>query len=287
MPEDLLVPYREYLSKMAEKHPDSDLPLLRKLIERQTRVPKSALKSAPPAPSANPSPAPPLKLRLARAKRGILAWIASRDPVLRDRLPSDGKRTTGGHTVHHTVTLPQVETETLLTLGTTIRHLGQKGDLLFMPAYWHDTSPMSFFTAQQEGVIVVPLVHDLLPITISDKYEKNWARHFHYNVYATCLISDAVVAISDATRKDIDKLMQSHSFPPPTIRVQHHGYDFGDDAASDLKSERFPEDVPYFLMVGSIEPKKNHVMVIDSFLEFARYQSRLPPEDCWIPGLDA
>jgi alpha-1,2-rhamnosyltransferase len=131
---------------------------------------------------------------------------------------------------------------------------------------------MTYFTLQQSGVKVVPMLHDLLPVSIPDKYEQVWSRCFHYNVYATCMLADAVVCISHATRNDLERLMESHSYRLQKIFVQHHGFDFNKVRKTPVSLNRFPADTKYFIMVGSIEPKKNHSIVIEQFLNIARFR---------------
>ncbi len=256
LPPEIITCYLDYLQKLAVLRPERELPKLARLIEMQL------LESLP---AGRPVATGPLSFRrrVAQMRREMLARVASMDPVLKKLVKS---HVTGKMAIDPSE-LPSVDQVKLV--GNQFFHQACEGDLLFMPAYWHDITPMSYFTLQQSGVTIVPMLHDLLPVIIPEKYEKAWSRHFHFNVYVTCLLADAIVAISHATRRDLGRLMESHSYPPPEIFVQYHGFDFQKARDGDSPSKRFPADSNYFLMVGSIEPKKNHSLVIDQFIRVA------------------
>jgi len=157
----------------------------------------------------------------------------------------------------------------------------QPGEVLFMPAYWHDTQPGFYMRLRSRGLVICPLVHDILPITHPEFYESPWREQFARWVFEVLSHSDHVYYISEFTRDSVAAVNASRFHRQlPGGTVLHHGRDFA-------RSEHVPEQVkspavravregpPYFLMVGSIEPKKNHLKVLAEF------------ESLWHRGIQA
>ncbi len=154
------------------------------------------------------------------------------------------------------------------------------GDVLFMPAYWHDTPPGFYKLLQREGLKICPMLHDILPITHREYYESPWKEQFRLFVFEIIKSADHVFYISEYTRLALEKAMRAYGpveLPPGEVLL--HGYDFapvkpGASLSGAVKTVLKNPD-PYFLMVGSIEPKKNHLKVIAEF------------ETLWAKGSDA
>jgi glycosyltransferase involved in cell wall biosynthesis len=152
------------------------------------------------------------------------------------------------------------------------RRLGfSKGDALFMPAYWHDTPPGYYARLRREGLVICPMLHDVLPITHAKYYQSPWRDMFkRYVLELLASHADHVHYISAFTRDELARIAKdeglSHVAPG---KVLHHGYDFGEGAAtapiSGAVARVLDDPAPFFLMVGSIEPKKNHVRVLEEF----------------------
>lgn len=170
--------------------------------------------------------------------------------------------------------------------GINNRLMGRRkydeGDVLFMPAYWHDTPPGFYKRLRRNGLVICPLVHDILPITHAEHYESPWRDQFKIFVSEVLRNSDHVYYISEFTRGAVHEVNEKdfHLRLPPST-VIHHGHDFashmGDvqKAHSRAVADIVTRERPYFLMVGSIEPKKNHLKVIEEF------------ERLWLEGVQA
>ncbi len=153
----------------------------------------------------------------------------------------------------------------------------KNGDILFCPAYWHDL-PASFYkNAKKEGAKIIILVHDILPITHSKYYNYPWRQDtFLANVLHACEYADAFFTVSKYTADSLIQFAKRRKINLPPIAVSYNGYETlvdVDDCPSDheitldfwnpLASSVF--DCRPFLMVGSVEPKKGHIPVIDTF----------------------
>ncbi len=152
------------------------------------------------------------------------------------------------------------------------------GDILFMPAYWHDTPPRHYKALAAKGLRLCPLVHDVLPITHAEAYESPWREQFRHFVLEVLRNSDHVYFVSHATRDAVRAVCAEAEVPLPSHSVLHHGRDGVRSASARPRSKAVREVIargrPLFLMVGSIEPKKNHLRVLEEF------------EALWRAGVD-
>jgi glycosyltransferase involved in cell wall biosynthesis len=137
---------------------------------------------------------------------------------------------------------------------------------------------------RDSGVSVYFMVHDLLPVHLpnvfppgaGEKHDK-WLQVISKYDGAIC-ISNAVA--DDLTQWRIKTDIENHVSRPYRIEVSRHGADYlasapsrglPNDAAA-LLAQMFSR--PSFLMVGTIEPRKAYLEVIDAFSEL------------WSDGLD-
>ena len=142
------------------------------------------------------------------------------------------------------------------------------GDVLFMPAYWHDQSPDVYRRAQARGAQIVPLVHDILPITRPEDYHAPWRDEFRAFVSQTLSFSDHVMCVSLATLADVTTFMREEGLDLPSCSVRRHGMDrFQDnsDTSIDQRLRSVLKGTDFnVLTVGSIEPKKNHALLLQA-----------------------
>ena len=173
-------------------------------------------------------------------------------------------------------TKPRVAAANVGTLTRTSRIECGPGDLLFCPAYWHDVDPTLYHSYVGAGAKVVILVHDVLPITFPFFYEAPWRCDFKRNVLAAFRYAHAFCTVSNYTRHGLAELAARERLPVVPLMTTYNGYEpFVPLGAVDLLSrsevlEMVRELGRYYLMVGSIEPKKGHCPVIQCFEEMWR-----------------
>ncbi len=155
----------------------------------------------------------------------------------------------------------------------------QPGEVLFMPAYWHDTQPGLYMRLRQQGLVICPLVHDILPITHPEFYESPWREQFAHWVFEVLSHSDHIYYVSEATRRAVAEVNASQfQRRLPAGTVVHHGSDLlglppvSSAQEGSLGDHAARQEPPFFLMVGSIEPKKNHLRVVAEFEALWRRQ---------------
>jgi glycosyltransferase involved in cell wall biosynthesis len=136
------------------------------------------------------------------------------------------------------------------------------GDVLFCPAHWHDTSPEIYRWIRSQGCDVVILLHDILPITLPSCYPSPMRDHFRNNVIQAFDIATAFICVSKTTCKALGEFAQLCGKQNKFVTA-YNGYHAlrqkgGWSRAKDYAFQESP-----FLMVGSIEPKKGHIRVIE------------------------
>jgi glycosyltransferase involved in cell wall biosynthesis len=125
------------------------------------------------------------------------------------------------------------------------------------------------------GLPRVTTVHDIIPL-LRPELTKDNRRLFARLLDVNLQLSDKVIAVSEATRKD---LVQFGGVPPEKISVVYEAAAPGlapisfEASAPFLRSLHLVNEggqqTPYFVFVGNIEPKKNVRRLLEAFKEFS------------------
>ena len=171
-------------------------------------------------------------------------------------------------------------------LTRSVRVVPGPHDMVFCPAYWHDTPPDRYRGYAALGAKVVILVHDILPITFPRFYDSPWCYEFRRNVVAAHSYAAAFCTVSDYTRHGLAELAFRERLKPVPAMTTYNGFEPMVTSGGIARAGKghIPESGPisavqalgrYYLMVGSIEPKKGHRPVIACF------------EAMWAAGLQS
>jgi glycosyltransferase involved in cell wall biosynthesis len=150
------------------------------------------------------------------------------------------------------------------TLGTpSIENLiGRPADVYFYP---------NFLTVPQKQGKKVIFIHDLTFITNPDMVQQDTLKNLENNMGKQGEKADLILTCSEYNRQEILKYFQS--LPESKIRVVPHGlnHEFRLPApAEKIRSvkEQYRLPHPYFLFVGTLEPRKNLLRLVHAFLIF-------------------
>lgn len=149
-----------------------------------------------------------------------------------------------------------------------------RGDVMFCPAYWHDNTPEIYDDIKRTGCEIVILVHDLLPITFPDCYNYPWRDEFKRNIARSFSYTSAFFCVSNYTRTSLIEFMVRNRLPRLPMMTAYNGFEPlvppGHSATSLVQlcgkadlSSLFGLGPNPLIMVGSIEPKKGHVSVVE------------------------
>ena len=123
---------------------------------------------------------------------------------------------------------------------------------------------------------VVVTVHDIIGMIFPNQL--GWPSRFYWGKWLPSAVkrADALIADSENTKKDLIKYL---SIPESKIRViypsGHEGFSPRPDSRA-LKEihERIGIKEKYFLAVGTLEPRKNLIRVIEAFAKFVEAKKR-------------
>ncbi|MBR6386057.1 MAG: glycosyltransferase family 4 protein [Ruminococcus sp.] len=126
-----------------------------------------------------------------------------------------------------------------------------------------------FPVLKQNGVKIVTQLYDLIPITHPQFCHENTAMNFMIYTGANIKYADLIITSADATVKALNELTDKLSAKRKKTIVVPLGSDFAKKTndpteVSDKKVAEIAENCKYILMVGTIEPRKNHSLVIDA-----------------------
>jgi alpha-1,2-rhamnosyltransferase len=131
----------------------------------------------------------------------------------------------------------------------------------------------------RRGGVIIGFYYDIIPLLYPGFFARQATQVFHDWFNMSLPYFSAVIAISRSTAIDLSCYIPARGLPhKPGLRIGwfHLGADF------EAKDEEDPSEqilvlssrMPFFLSVGTIEPRKNHVTVLAAF------------ERLWDQGLD-
>lgn len=116
------------------------------------------------------------------------------------------------------------------------------------------------------GLRVAVLVHDTIPLDFPQFSRPHAVAEMQALVEAVVRHANLVICNSAATRDDLARHARRHG-PLPESIVAHLGTDVVQPDPAELPAN-LPLDRPYFLAVGTLEPRKNHALLLDVWDKF-------------------
>jgi glycosyltransferase involved in cell wall biosynthesis len=149
-------------------------------------------------------------------------------------------------------------------------HLESGAVFLDVDSAWNSlTRPRAELLPQlaADGIHIVEVLCDIMPITDFEWFEQHSARRFIDHVEAHARHADLVLAISEDTAEQYTRWGLSTERRIPPVAVVTLGTELPVDVDDDVVPE-VPEPlkgVRYLLTVGTIEPRKNHQVLLDAY----------------------
>lgn len=146
------------------------------------------------------------------------------------------------------------------SLRRVIHAPGRKAFLLVSHQSLERAAPIDVM--RRAGCVFVPLIHDLIPATHPEYARpKQPARHL-LRIGTTAALADAVIVNSAATAASLVPHLTTRGAPPPVL-VAPLGIELPDVPVPPIALE------PYFVSLGTIEPRKNHLLLLNIWREMA------------------
>jgi glycosyltransferase involved in cell wall biosynthesis len=148
-----------------------------------------------------------------------------------------------------------------------------QGDIFFEPdATW--TDPLNrgvlFRKLKAKGVLVVVLNHDIIPFLMPEYFPPNTLSSFSEAIADHIQYTDYALATSGRVARDLNDLSERFLGRSLATRVIKLGADLAapaDTGDADAFPAAFPElsGLRYLLTVGTIEPRKNHALLLEAY----------------------
>lgn len=147
------------------------------------------------------------------------------------------------------------------------------GDILFeLDSVWdgrcHNRAEVLPLFADR-GVIISTYIYDVLPITNPEFWPEPIPLFYDY-IAANLRYASSLITSVNETVKRLSKIAEKSNVPLPPCSVSWLGSDFKTESKSDgvsKKAEEIAQKGKYILCVGTIEPRKNHKVVLDAYDE--------------------
>ena len=118
------------------------------------------------------------------------------------------------------------------------------------------------------GVKTVCFLHDLIPIDFPEYFKPGWEQRYHQLASNVGRLFDAVIANSETTAGSLRTCLKEEPEIAATrmIRVASPGVRTFQRPAGFRNAAR---DRPYFVVLGTIEPRKNHLLLLNLWTRLA------------------
>ena len=161
-------------------------------------------------------------------------------------------------------------------IGKRIVEITVKPDdvLILLDSSWHS----SFFEQVEElktiGVTIVSVIYDLIPLTHPQFFDERFVFVFEHWFKWVSHTADGFIAISKTIRDQVENYVRKEISDAKTQKQQWFEYfHLGHELDLVLRNrivrpkvkDLFYKNKSVYLMVGTIEPRKNHAYLLDAF----------------------
>lgn len=150
----------------------------------------------------------------------------------------------------------------------------QPGDqLVLLDSSWHSDFFPFAEQLKREGVGIVSVIYDLIPLTHPQFYDTRLVQTFNEWFNWITQTADGYVAISAMVRDQVREELQRRLGPAKADTLWFDYFHLGSEldlseacaAVEPRLTHVFKTPEPVFLMVSTIEPRKNHDYLLDAF----------------------
>lgn len=152
---------------------------------------------------------------------------------------------------------------------TSLPELRKISRLFLMDASWDAIDSVSGLSrvCSDRGIQVIGCLHDLIPLEFPETCSPEVPRKFEKWLEMAIQHFDCMVCVSESTARALEERLSN--VKPAQKRLSRIGWWIpGSPIKEEPVSERSPAPIPagpYALMVGTLEPRKNHAFVLEEF----------------------
>lgn len=152
--------------------------------------------------------------------------------------------------------------------------LSEKDLVVVADIFWVEQVLNQLEDISKKGVTIVPIIYDLFLLKETNSYYKNLKEKFHSSFCRLLSIADGFIGISNNTLMEIVNFLEKEEFPKKDFALDYFypGSDFKNidsDSGEKRDIRQWPKELwegrDVYLMVGTLEPRKNYGFVLDAF----------------------
>lgn len=143
------------------------------------------------------------------------------------------------------------------------RVAAERRSILMVVSHRLMEQPQPIARLRRKGAAFVPLVHDLIPATHPEYARPGVAMQHLRRLSTVAQLADGVLVNSTATQDALMPHLGGQDQTAP-IRVAPLGLDLPAIARAPVPA------IPYFVAIGTIEPRKNHLLLLHLWRDFAQ-----------------
>lgn len=121
---------------------------------------------------------------------------------------------------------------------------------------------------REKNITIISYIYDIIPITHPEFWGKFLDLGFYDYIAANLRYSDTLITSANATVSELSILTNKLGISLPNCEVSWLGSDFKKNNTGEVISDKAKFAVSkgkYILCVGTIEPRKNHQLVLDAY----------------------
>lgn len=125
--------------------------------------------------------------------------------------------------------------------------------------------PAAIAALKERGARFVPLIHDMIPVSHPEYSPASGKRRHLARIEAVSRLADGVLTVSAASRDAVRAHLAREGLRCPPIAVAHPGLDLPRQATPAAAAG----DGPYFVILSTVAPRKNHLLMLQVWRELA------------------
>ncbi|MFC0410229.1 glycosyltransferase family 4 protein [Roseomonas elaeocarpi] len=148
------------------------------------------------------------------------------------------------------------------SLRSVLNRPGPKAFLLVSHRALERQGPIRALRAR--GCAFVPLIHDLIPATHPEYARPGQSGRHLRRIATTAALADGVIANSLDTANVLAPHLRARALPPPVLVAP-----LGIEPPAPIPGPPVRQE-PYFITIGTIEPRKNHLLLLHLWRDLVR-----------------
>ena len=162
----------------------------------------------------------------------------------------------------------------LLRWGTARKPVERDSTVLVSTHSWL-AKEKTWDWVQARDIRAIVFIHDLIPINFPE-YQRPEEKAFHEaRMRLTLRHATALIVNSNCTASAIERFARKENLPVPPVLVAPLGHNLPPPADTALPAVLRP---PYYVALGTIEPRKNHLLLLSLWRQMAKTATGPAPQ---------